>query len=182
VTDPSRTPTTRTDPAEQLVEVVDEDGAVIEVVTRAEMRRRQLRHRCTYVVVQRSSGAVVVHQRAAWKDVSPSAWDLAFGGVCDVGEAWEPSARRELEEEAGLTDVVLTDLGQVAWSGDGAHLIGRVFLAVHDGPLAPSDGEVVALDEVPVDDLEAWVARTDTVDDSPSVVLPLLQRDADRRR
>lgn len=160
--------------AAQLVEVVDVDGVVQQVVARGEMRRLGLRHRCTYVVVVRSSGAVVVHQRAAWKDVSPSAWDLAFGGVCDVGEGWLPSAQRELAEEAGVTDVPLEDLGQVAWEGRGASLIGRVFVGVHDGPLDPADGEVVALDEVPVDELAAWVARTDTVDDSPDVVLPLL--------
>ncbi len=44
----------------QQVEIVDVNGNVIEVV---------------------------VHQRAPWKDVAPSLWDLAFGGVCDVGEA-----------------------------------------------------------------------------------------------
>lgn len=160
--------------AAQLVEVVDEDGTVLEVVTRAELRRTGARHRCTYVVVVRSSGHVVVHQRAAWKDVSPSAWDLAFGGLCDVGEGWLESARRELAEEAGVTGVDLVDLGQVAWSGRGSSLIGRVYVAEHDGPLVPADGEVVALDEVPAADLLDWVGRTALVDDSPVVVLPLL--------
>lgn len=160
--------------AAQLVEVVDVDGTVLQVIPRAELRRRGLRHRCTYVVLVRSSGSVVVHQRADWKDVSPSAWDLAFGGICDVGEGWLPSARRELAEEAGITDVALTELGQVAWQGEGAVLIGRVFVGVHDGPLDPADGEVVALDEIPAGELAAWVARTDTVEDSPDVVLPLL--------
>ena len=33
----------------------------------------------------------------------PSYWDLAFGGVCGVGETFETSAVRELaEEEAAL--------------------------------------------------------------------------------
>lgn len=160
--------------AQQLVEVVAADGTVLDVITRAEMRRTGARHRCTYVVVVRSSGAVVVHQRAAWKDVSPSAWDLAFGGVCDVGEGWLDSARRELAEEAGLTDVALLDLGQVAWEGGGTALIGRVFVGTHDDPLDPTDGEVVALAEVPAADLSAWVGRTEVVDDSPDVVLPLL--------
>ncbi|CAN5511898.1 hypothetical protein BH23ACT9_BH23ACT9_13010 [soil metagenome] len=158
----------------QMVEIVDRDGRVVDVVTRAEMRRSGGRHRCTYVVVVRSNGAVVVHQRAGWKDVAPLAWDLAFGGVCDVGEGWAESARRELAEEAGLTGVALQDLGQVTWEGDGASLLGRVFLVRHDGPLAPADGEVVALDEVPLAALGDWMARTDVVDDSPAVVLPLL--------
>ena len=75
-----------------------------------------------YVVVLRPGDRVVVHQRAAWKDVAPSAWDLAFGGVCGVGEGWLESATRELAEEAGLTDVPLTDLGQGTWTYVGVGL------------------------------------------------------------
>ena len=161
---------------DQLVELVDETGAVIEVVTRQDMRRRAgARHRCTYIVVLRSTGAVVVHQRADWKDVAPSAWDIAFGGVCAVGEAWEDSARRELAEEAGLDDVPLVDLGQGRWSDGHAALIGRVYVAVTDQPLAPADGEVVTVAEVPWGELDRWIATHDLVDDSPAVVLPLLR-------
>ncbi len=164
------------DPGAELVEIVDEDGVVLEVVTRREMRARpQARHRCTYVVVVRTDGRVVVHQRAAWKDVSPSAWDLAFGGVCGVGESWVVSATRELEEEAGLVGLDLLDLGPVRWGDDRVALLGRVFVTVHDGPLAPADGEVVALDEVPVDQLDAWMASRPLVDDTPVVVPPLLR-------
>lgn len=165
------------DAGAELVEVVDVDGEVLDVITRAELRRRgrAARHRCTYVVVLRSSGAVVVHQRAQWKDVYPGAWDLAFGGICDVGEGWGDSARRELTEEAGITGGVdLVDLGQVTWEAPGAALLGRVFVVHHDGPLDPADGEVVAVEEVRAADLRTWMAARPMVEDSPAVVLPLL--------
>lgn len=162
--------------ADELVELVDAAGAVIDVVTRRDMRARAgARHRCTYVVVLRSSGAVVVHQRAPWKDVAPSAWDIAFGGVCGVGEGWHESATRELAEEAGLSDVPLTELGEGTWTDGHAALIGRVYLARTDAPLRPADGEVVALAEVEVADLDSWMAVSDLVADSPPVVLPLLR-------
>ncbi|MEE8601771.1 NUDIX domain-containing protein [Euzebya tangerina] len=160
--------------AEELVEVVERDGSVVDVITRAEMRRRGARHRCTFIAVVRSSGAVVVHQRAAWKDVSPSRWDLAFGGVCDVGEGWLESATRELEEEAGVSGVELTELGQVAFEGEGFAIVGRVYAVLYDGPVSPDDGEVVALDEIPIEALDQWIATTELVDDSPVVVPPLL--------
>ncbi|MCB0972291.1 MAG: hypothetical protein KDA97_12360, partial [Acidimicrobiales bacterium] len=64
--------------AEQ-VEVVDLDGTVVDVVSRARMRRERLRHRCTYVVVVDSDERLVVHRRAEWKDVWPGRWDVAFG-------------------------------------------------------------------------------------------------------
>ena len=72
--------------ADEPVEIIDERGTVIAVVRRAEMRAGNLRHRNIAVFVQRGDGRLVVHQRADWKDVYPSAWDIAFGGVPGVGE------------------------------------------------------------------------------------------------
>src|SRR5918994_3168068 len=89
--------------SDEPVEVVGEDGAVVGIVRRAEMRARNLRHRSVGVVVRRrGDGAVLAHRRAAWKDVWPGRWDIAFGGVCAVGEAAVATAVRELAEEAGI--------------------------------------------------------------------------------
>ena len=81
---------------------MDEAGNVVETVTRSRMRAANLRHRTVGVVVRTTGGEVVVHQRAAWKDVWPSYWDVAFGGVLEPGESWIDGARRELAEEAGI--------------------------------------------------------------------------------
>lgn len=134
----------------ELVEVLDVDGRVIDVVTRAEMRLKTLRHRSTYVAVLRSSGTIVVHQRAAWKDVYPGYWDLAFGGVCGVGEPWLESARRELAEEAGITGAELLDLGSGRYDADDGHIVGRLFSCTTDEEITAPDGEVVAVDEIQI--------------------------------
>ena len=83
----------------ERVEHVSVTGEVIEVVTRSELRRRRLRHRCTYIAVVTTDRRIVVHRRADWKDVFPGYWDLCFGGICGVGEPWLPAAQRELLEE-----------------------------------------------------------------------------------
>jgi 8-oxo-dGTP pyrophosphatase MutT (NUDIX family) len=136
-------------PGDELVEVVDVDGTVLRLVTRAEMRVQRLRHRCTYVVVLDASDRLVVHQRAPWKDVWPSRWDVAFGGVAAVGEDWLPAARRELREEAGV-DAVLRQAGGGTYDDDDVSVLGRVFVARHDGPYSFPDGEVVASERVPL--------------------------------
>ena len=155
--------------AAQLVEHVDEHGEVIEIVSRAEMRERALRHRCVYIAVLDSHDRLLCHKRADWKDVFPGAWDLAFGGVCDVGEDWLPSAHRELQEEAGV-DGELIDCGPVAFEAPGVALVGRLYVCRHEGPFTFDDGEVVDTQWVPLTELAEFVASTTVPDDSAVVI------------
>ena len=132
----------------ELVEVVDDKGEVIDIVPRSTVREKRLRHRCTYVAVVTSALELIVHQRADWKDVYPSYWDICFGGIAGVGERWEVSAGRELMEEAGISGVDLRDLGVVAYDAPDGRVFGRVYLAHHDGPITCPDGEVVQVDRI----------------------------------
>lgn len=141
----------------ELVEVVDEAGNVVDVVTRAAMRAGRLRHRCTYIVVVDLSERLIVHQRALWKDVWPGRWDVAFGGVVGVGEDWGAAALRELQEEAGV-EAGLQEIGGGRYDDSDVSVLGRVYLARHDGPFTFPDGEVVQADRIPLDDVEAWIA------------------------
>lgn len=164
----------------ELVEHLDADGAVIEIVSRARMRRERLRHRCTYIVVQRSSGAVVVHRRALWKDIYPGWWDLCFGGVSAVGEHWVAAARRELFEEAGLSGVPLWPLGEGRYEADDGSIIGQVYLVSSDTAVRANDAEVIAFEEVSLDELEQWAQHHQICADSRALVLPRLLELRDR--
>ncbi len=139
-----------------------------------EMRAERLRHRCTYVVVRSLDGSsLLVHRRADWKDQWPGRWDLAFGGVCTVGEDWAESARRELSEEAGIS-TELVDLGPVRFDGE-VRVVGRAFATACDGPFRFDDGEVVEVTWVGVHELDRWLADHAVCDDSAVIVPPLVR-------
>lgn len=178
------------DPGDELVEVVDRRGGVVEVVTRRRIRAETLRHRCTYVAVVAGppdlldptrpeasidgDTLVVVHQRADWKDTCPSYWDVAFGGICGVGEEWEAAALRELAEEAGIVDASLVDLGPGDYEAEDGRVVGRVYLTAWPEEPTCADGEVVAVDRVALGDLDRWVRSVPVCPDSALIVVPRL--------
>ena len=144
--------------ADELVEVLAEDGTVERVVTRAEMRAENLRHRNIAIFVRRSDGRLVVHQRAEWKDLYPSLWDVAFGGVPGVGEPDRACAVRELAEEAGLVvdESDLWLLGTRSEQTDTVSWVGTFYGLMTDAALTPVDGEVAAIEAVDPADIDEW--------------------------
>ena len=161
-------------PGDELVDVVDAEDRVIGTVTRREMRERHLRHRCTFVVVRDSTGRVLVHRRSPHKDLWPSRWDLAAGGVVAAGEDWEAAAARELAEELGIRGVPLEPLGSGRYRDAEVDEVARMWSVTWDGPVAFDDGEVVEAYWVDLDELRTRLARDRFVPDSRALLADLL--------
>src|SRR5262249_19557253 len=121
------------DPGDELVDVVDDDGRPVAVVTRREMRARRLPHRSTYILVFDTRGWLFVHLRTATKDVYPSHWDPCAGGVLTSGEDFAVGAARELAEELGV-DAPLEELFPFRWQDAFNVVHGMAYRVVHDGP------------------------------------------------
>ncbi|HQF93867.1 MAG TPA: NUDIX domain-containing protein [Microthrixaceae bacterium] len=159
---------------DELVEEVDTDGRVLRVVTRAEMRAARLRHRTTFIAVVDADHRLLVHQRSPLKDVWPSRWDIAAGGVAAVGESWEDGARRELAEELGI-DAAVVALGGGRYDDEDVKTVAEVFLARHAGAVRFADGEVVDARWVTLGELNELIRSENCCPDSIALVLPLVR-------
>ncbi len=128
---------------DETVSLVDETGTVVGSAPRSEVRRDNLRHAATAVLVRRRDGRIYVSRRAADKDWSPSSYDAAAGGILQHGEPVEVSACRELAEELGIVDVPLRPLLVGRYDDDTVRCVVHCFETTYDGVVTHADGEVV---------------------------------------
>ncbi len=131
-----------TNPAEELLDVVDAQDRVIGTATRGEVYRRGLTHRCVFILVRDPAGRIFTHRRTDTKLFAPGAYDCFVGGVVGAGETYASAAVREAEEELGVSGVepvplfkYLFEEGTLSWWCD-------VYEAVWDGPVSPQVEEV----------------------------------------
>jgi 8-oxo-dGTP pyrophosphatase MutT (NUDIX family) len=138
-----------------LYDPTDVRGRVTGTAPRSRVRRENLPHAATGVVIRRPDSRVLVHRRSAAKDLWPGLLDCASGGVVLAGETPERAARRELAEEVGIDDpgLRLEPLLRDWYHDDVTWHLASVYRALWDGPVRFLDGEVA----------EAWWEAPDAV-------------------
>ena len=154
----------------EWVDWIEETGRVLGVVSRAEMRRRNLLHPVTATFVFRPDGELFVQRRAASKDVYPGLSDLSVGGTVAHGEAFAHNAYREVAEELGVEGVPLFNLFRHRFQDDLTNSLIEVFACVYPGPIrlqaeevsggdwcSPSEAQGIAESEICCpDSRQAW--------------------------
>lgn len=138
-----------------LYDPSDAEGRVTGTAPRSRVRRENLPHAATVVVIVDRDARVLVHRRSERKDLWPGLLDCASGGVVLAGEAFESAARRELAEEVGIDDagLALEFLLRDWYRDDLTWYLASVYRAGWDGPVRFVDGEVA----------EAWWAAPEAV-------------------
>jgi len=127
----------------EIVALVDRSGAVVGRAERSVVRRENLRHAATAVLVRDPGGHIYVHRRSPEKDWAPGHHDAAAGGVLTDGEDAAASAVRELAEELGISGASLRPLGLSVYEDDTTRCVEHCFETTWSGAVEHADGEVV---------------------------------------
>jgi isopentenyldiphosphate isomerase len=163
---------------DELVALVDDTGRVCGSAPRSVVRRDNLRHSATGVLVRNAAGEIYVHRRTTTKDVYPGRYDVMAGGVIAFGEDPYDAAVRELAEELGITGVPLEPLPEGDYADEYTAYHAYLYTCRWDGPVLHQPEEV---------DWGAWLSPAEVVmrledpgwpfvPDSASLLLPLLRR------
>ncbi|ADB32284.1 NUDIX hydrolase [Kribbella flavida DSM 17836] len=127
---------------EELVALLDSDNLVCGSVPRSVMRRDNLRHAATGVLVRNSAGEIYVHRRTPTKDVYPARYDFMAGGVIAAGEDPYDAVVRELAEELGISGVELEKLPEGDYADDLTNYHAYLYACSWDGPVQHQPEEI----------------------------------------
>jgi isopentenyldiphosphate isomerase len=129
-------------PAEELVDLIDEEDRVIGCAPRAEVRLRNLLHRGVGILCLNGRGEIYVHRRTETKDVFPGLYDMLVGGVVGRGESYGAAARREIAEELGIAGPEPLWLCRYLYLGPRNRSLVAVYRVVWDGPIRHQEEEI----------------------------------------
>ncbi|HZJ06775.1 MAG TPA: NUDIX domain-containing protein [Nocardioidaceae bacterium] len=126
----------------EVVALVERSGLVVGSAERSVVRRDNLLHAATAVLVRNSAREIYLHRRSDTKDWAPGFHDCAAGGVMQHGETPAASAARELAEELGIRCTPLVSLGTSLYEDETTRCFSHCFEATWDGPVTHTDHEV----------------------------------------
>jgi hypothetical protein len=89
-------------PGGSMLEIVDDNDAVIGVRSRDEIHALGLRHREVHLWLVTPGNDIIFQRRSPFKDTFPNLMDATVGGHVEVGQTYEQAAIVEAQEEAGL--------------------------------------------------------------------------------
>ncbi len=94
---------TAADPAAERFAVVNADDHVIGDAPREEVHANNFLHRAVHILLFNDAGELFLQKRSRLKDRHPGVWDSSAAGHVDAGEDYDEAARRELQEELGVS-------------------------------------------------------------------------------
>lgn len=150
----------KTDPSNEIFDLVDDDGKIIGQERRGVVHTTGLLHRAVYVWVFNTNNAVLLQRRSLSKLIGPGEWDLSTAEHLSQGETFKEAAIRGLKEELGIDNVSidgpLTSLHKNEYHQGPYHdveLVQSFIVRGFDGEVQFQDGEVIDAEWVDMSDL-----------------------------
>ncbi len=153
---PPRRPSTRLTNNERFP-VVDNNDRILHYASRSDVHGNNLRHRAVHILIFSQAGEVYLQQRARWKDRHPLKWDSSAAGHVNARESYDETARRELNEELGVT-VPLEKISKLPASERTDQEFVWVYRGEVSGNLVPNRTEIESGAFFPQTIIDSWIA------------------------
>lgn len=163
---------------DEMVQLVDEDGHDLGAAPRWQVRKENLLHRASAVIIFNSQGEVFVQKRVSFKETFPGYYDCCPGGVCGSDETVSENAIKEIHEEMGIVGAELRHQFDYLHISAGLQYWGSLFSCIWDGPLRLQPQEVESGMFMSMQDLKQLLHTGAVCPDSVQAMLQYLKQQA----
>jgi 16S rRNA (adenine1518-N6/adenine1519-N6)-dimethyltransferase len=137
--------------------VVDKNDRILRDASRSEVHGNNLAHRAVHILIFNPAGEVYLQQRSRWKDRHPLRWDSSAAGHVVAAENYDETARRELQEELGIS-VPLKKISKLPASERTDQEFVWLYRGDLAGNLSPNRTEIEIGAFFPETAIDAWIA------------------------
>lgn len=135
--------------------VVDKNDRILRSESRSEVHGNNLLHRAVHILLFNEAGEVYLQQRSRSKDRHPLKWDSSVSGHVAVGETYDETAQRELNEELGVT-VPLRSVAKLPASERTDHEFIWLYDGAASGDFVPNSAEIEQGAFLPTSAVDGW--------------------------
>ncbi len=120
----------------EYLDLVDENDNVIGKEDRNIIYENNMKNfRVINIMIMNSENKIIVPKRSDNRRLFPNCYDCSVGGHVSSGESYEEAAYRELEEELGIKNVKLEQIGYFKPSDIDTSCFSKMYKLVYDGDL-----------------------------------------------
>ena len=144
------------DREDELLQGCDEEGLAGQAVRRGEAHGGSFApHLAVHIIVERPDGRLLLQKRSTKKRIQPGRWDTSVGGHVNAREDVASAARRELEEELGITGIEPERIYQYLWRSKVECEFVNTFLIRWSGPANYPKEEIEEVRDWTVEDIRS---------------------------
>jgi isopentenyl-diphosphate delta-isomerase len=156
--------------AAQVLDAVNEQDQRIGWVARGDVFRLKANFRVAHVFIFNHGGELLLQEIAATRSRHPGRWGSSVAAYVSSGEDYAQAAKRRLEDELGIPDANLVEIGKIQMIDEGCHKFVMLFSYRHSGPFAIDSSHIARVEFVPVDQV------CESVENDPSRFTPTFVR------
>lgn len=147
----------------EMLDLVDNNDKVIGQEERnVALKNGRKNIRVINIFVFNSENKIIVPLRSSNRRIFPNCYDFSVGGFVTSGDSYEATAYKELEEELGIKDVVLQELGYFHPDELGTACFSKLYKLKCDGELDYDKNGISEIFYYTIDEIKEIIEKDPT--------------------
>jgi isopentenyldiphosphate isomerase len=140
-------------PAAEVLDRVNEQDQPIGSISRADVFKLRANFRVAHVFIFSPRGELLLQEIALLRSRHPGRLGSSIAAYVATGEGYVQAATRRLQEELGISDASLEEIGKTQMLDEGCSKFITLFAARHTGPFALDFSHIASVKFFPLEQI-----------------------------